>query len=55
MNVYAVVLSELFQEQYSRQGDIARDHLAIVFSIVDEFISVAVGEVRHNVTEHSFS
>jgi vacuolar-type H+-ATPase subunit E/Vma4 len=37
-----VVLSELFHEQCSRWGDIARDHLATVFSLVEKFASAAV-------------
>jgi hypothetical protein len=40
-----VVLSELFHEQCSRWGDVARDHLAAVFSIVDKFVSAAVRHI----------
>ncbi|KAH3962145.1 hypothetical protein HBI25_218320 [Parastagonospora nodorum] len=37
-----VVLSELYHEQCSRWGDVARDHLATVFSLVEKFASAAV-------------
>ncbi|KAF2844124.1 Dynamin family protein [Plenodomus tracheiphilus IPT5] len=40
-----VVLSELFHEQCSRWGNVARDHLATVFSIVDKFVSAVVDHI----------
>jgi hypothetical protein len=39
------VLSELFHEQCSRWGDISRDHLRRVSSIVDNFVRAALDHV----------
>lgn len=40
-----VVLSELFHEQCSRWGDISRDHMLTVSSIVDNFVRAAPDHV----------